>query len=88
MDDLPDNARRALLRAHAAKGSYAARLLRAPDGRTVAILGEAHLKLAKASREGSRSGVGCANDRPCESTRYLLYKIALALEPPTVVTKS
>ena len=23
-------------------------------------------------REGSRSRVGCANDRPCESTRYLL----------------
>ena len=36
-------------------------------------------------REGSRSRVGCANDRPCESTRYLLYEIALALEPPTVV---
>ena len=38
-------------------------------------------------REGSRSRVGCANDRPCESTRYLLYEIALALEPPTVVEK-
>ena len=37
-------------------------------------------------REGSRSRVGCANDRPCESTRYLLYEIALALEPPTVVS--
>ncbi len=36
-------------------------------------------------REGSRSRVGCANDRPCESTRYLLYEIALAPEPPTVV---
>ena len=35
--------------------------------------------------EGSRSRVGCANDRPCKSTRYLLYEIALALEPPTVV---
>jgi len=38
-----------------------------------------------AGREGSRSRVGCANDRPCESTRYLLYEIALALEPPIVV---
>ena len=52
MNDLPDNARRALERAHAAKGSYAVRLLRAPDGRTVAILGEAHLKLATASAIG------------------------------------
>ena len=40
---------------------------------------------AKERREGSRSRVGSANDRPCESTRYLLYEIALALEPPTVV---
>ena len=38
-------------------------------------------------REGSRSRVGSANDRPCESTRYLLYEIALALEPPTVVSR-
>ena len=37
-------------------------------------------------REGSRSRVGCANDRPCKSTRYLLYEIALGLEPPTVVS--
>ena len=41
--------------------------------------------LGGCGREGSRSRVGCANDRPCESTRYLLYEIALALEPPTVV---
>ena len=33
--------------------SYAVRLVRAPDGRLVAILGEAHLKLAEASRIGS-----------------------------------
>ena len=39
------------------------------------------------AREGSRSRVGFANDRPCESTRYLLYEIALALEPPTVVVR-
>ena len=36
-------------------------------------------------REGSRSRVGCANDRPCESTQVPLIRIALALEPPTVV---
>ena len=52
MSDLPENARRALERAHAAPLSYAVRLVRAPDGRLVAILGEAHLKLAKASAIG------------------------------------
>jgi hypothetical protein len=52
MQDLPDNARRALERAHAEPLSYAVRLVRAPDGRLVAILGEAHLKLAKASAIG------------------------------------
>lgn len=52
MNDLPEKARRALERAHATPVSYAVRLVRAPDGRLVAILGEAHLKLAKASRIG------------------------------------
>ncbi|MDB4937888.1 MAG: hypothetical protein JWP87_4860 [Labilithrix sp.] len=52
MADLPDNARRALERAHAEPLSYAVRLVRAPDGRLVAILGEAHMKLAKASAIG------------------------------------
>ena len=52
MADLSDKARRALLRAHAVPRSYAVRLVRAPDGRSVAILGEAHLKLAKASEIG------------------------------------
>ena len=52
MSDLTDKARRALERAHAAPLSYAVRLVRAPDGRLVAILGEAHLKLAKASEIG------------------------------------
>jgi hypothetical protein len=52
MKDLPENARRALERAHAEPLSYAVRLVRAPDGRLVAILGEAHLKLAKASAIG------------------------------------
>ncbi len=41
--------------------------------------------VAHLGREGSRSRVGCANDRPCKSTRYLLYDIALVLELPTVV---
>jgi len=52
MNDLPETARRALERAHAVPGSYAVRLIRSPDGRLVAILGEAHLKLAKASEIG------------------------------------
>jgi hypothetical protein len=52
MNDLPENARRALLRAHAEPLSYAVRLVRAPDGRLVAILGEAHMKFAKASAIG------------------------------------
>ena len=52
MNDLPENARRALGRAHAEPISYAVRLVRAPGGQIVAILGEAHLKLAKASEIG------------------------------------
>ena len=42
-------------------------------------------RVASRQERGSRSRVGCANDRPCKSTRYLFYEIALALEPPTVV---
>jgi hypothetical protein len=52
MESLPDNARKALERARAEKVSYAVRIVQAPDGRLVAILGEAHLKLAKASAIG------------------------------------
>lgn len=52
MNDLPDKARRALEKAYAERVSYAVRVVRAPDGRLVAILGEAHLKLAKASAIG------------------------------------
>jgi hypothetical protein len=52
MESLPDNARRALDRARAEPLSYVVRLVRAPDGRIVAILGEAHIKLAKASAIG------------------------------------
>src|SRR5688572_21564798 len=49
---LPENARRALERAREKKLSYAVRVVEAPDGRLVAILGEAHLKLAPASAIG------------------------------------
>ncbi len=49
---LPDHARKALLRARDQKLSYDVRLLRAPDDRLVAILGEAHMKLAKAAEIG------------------------------------
>jgi hypothetical protein len=52
MTKLPEGARRALLRAHAEPLSYAVRLLRAPDGRLLAVLGEAHMKLAKAKAIG------------------------------------
>jgi hypothetical protein len=52
VDDLPERAREALDRARKKKLSYAVRLVRAPDGRTVAILGEAHLKLAEAAEIG------------------------------------
>jgi hypothetical protein len=52
MHDLPDKARRALERAHAERLSYAVRLVRSPEGCLVAILGEAHMKLAKASALG------------------------------------
>jgi hypothetical protein len=51
---LPENARKALDRARAERFSYGVRIVRAPDGRLVAILGEAHLKLAKASAIGKR----------------------------------
>ena len=52
MDGLPEQARRALDRARAERFSYAVRVVRAPDGRRVAILGEAHLKLERASAIG------------------------------------
>jgi hypothetical protein len=52
VDDLPNPAREALERARKKSLSYAVRLVRAPDGRTVAILGEAHMKLAEAAEIG------------------------------------
>jgi len=52
VNDLPDRAREALERARKKSLSYVVRLVRAPDGRTVAVLGEAHLKLAEAAEIG------------------------------------
>jgi hypothetical protein len=52
MTDVPEQARAALERARRKSLSYAVRILRAPDGRAVAILGEAHMKLAEAAEIG------------------------------------
>jgi len=52
VDNLPDPARRALERAREKNLSYVVRLLRAPDGRTLVVLGEAHMKLAEAAEIG------------------------------------
>jgi hypothetical protein len=52
MNELPEGARRALERARAARLSFSVRLLKAADGRIVAVLGEAHMKLAKAAAIG------------------------------------
>jgi hypothetical protein len=52
MNGLPEHARRALERARVARLSFSVRVLRAPDGRRLAVLGEAHMKLAKASAIG------------------------------------
>lgn len=53
MDGFPEPARKALERARALTLNYAVRVVRAPDGRLLAILGEAHLKLALAAEVGS-----------------------------------
>jgi len=52
MESLPEKARRALEHARSEPLSYVVRVVKAPDGRLVAILGEAHLKLEKASTIG------------------------------------
>jgi hypothetical protein len=52
VNDLSDRAQRALDRARAKQLSYSVRLLRAPDGRTLVVLGEAHMKLAEAAEIG------------------------------------
>jgi hypothetical protein len=52
MERLPDGARRALARARDKKVSYAVDVLKAPDGRLVAVLGEAHMKLSEAAEIG------------------------------------
>ncbi len=52
MTDLSTDQLSALDRARAEPLSYAVQLLRAPDGRTLAVLGEAHVKLGKAAAIG------------------------------------
>jgi hypothetical protein len=52
LSELPEAARRAIDRARAAPLSYAVRTLRAPDGRLLVVLGEAHMKLEGASGIG------------------------------------
>jgi hypothetical protein len=52
VSDLPKEALDALDRARKKKLSYAVRMLRAPDGRTLAVLGEAHMKMAEAAKIG------------------------------------
>jgi hypothetical protein len=52
MNRLPEGAERALESARAARLSYAVRVLRAGDGRLVAVLGEAHMKLPRAAAIG------------------------------------
>jgi hypothetical protein len=50
--DLPERAKKALERAEQKKLSYAVRLVKSPDGRVVAVLGEAHMKMAEAAEIG------------------------------------
>jgi hypothetical protein len=52
MNGLPEGARRALERARAERLSFSVDLLRSADGRLLAVVGEAHMKLAKAAAIG------------------------------------
>ena len=52
MSELPERALKALERARNKKLSYAVRLVRSPEGRLVAVLGEAHMKMAEAAEIG------------------------------------
>lgn len=52
VNDLPGDSQKALKRARDKRVSYAVEILRTPDGRTLAILGEAHMKLAEAAEIG------------------------------------
>lgn len=52
MSDLPERARKALERAEHKKLSYAVRLVKSPEGRVVAVLGEAHMKMGEAAEIG------------------------------------
>jgi hypothetical protein len=52
VSDLPERALKALERARDKKLSYAVRLVKSPNGRVVAVLGEAHMKMAEAAEIG------------------------------------
>ena len=52
MSTLTDRAKNALARAREKKLSYQVLVLRGPDGRSLAILGEAHMKMAEAAALG------------------------------------
>jgi hypothetical protein len=52
VSDLPERARAALERARRKNLSYKVHVVHAPDGRPVALLGEAHMKLAEAAGIG------------------------------------
>ena len=52
MSELPERALKALERARNKKLSYAVRLVKSPEGRVVAVLGEAHMKMAQAADIG------------------------------------
>jgi len=52
VSELPQRALKALERARNKKLSYAVRLVQSPEGRIVAVLGEAHMKMAEAAEVG------------------------------------
>jgi hypothetical protein len=52
VSDLPERAKKALERAAHKKLSYSVRLLKSPQGRIVALLGEAHMKMSEAAEIG------------------------------------
>ncbi len=66
MNGLPEGARRALERARAERLNFSVSVLCARDGRVLAVLGEAHLKLAKAAAIG-RDVVGAFELRGVET---------------------
>jgi hypothetical protein len=52
VSELPERARKALERAEHKRLSYAVRLVKSPEGRIVAVLGEAHMKMSEAAEIG------------------------------------